>query len=847
MRIATKVGLALGLIGVGPPLPGIAADPDAASALVSYQYLDALTDPPAQPNVASPIVSYQYHDTLTGSPSQPNVASPVVSYQYFDWPGDENLTFEASPTVSYLFDGPPLGNLAISGPSRVSAGSSSSYASTVALADSTRVDVTALCQWQIVGDLTGGTRMWGNTLAAGYPSVPAAVRVAASYTRPEGRVVSAPLDVVVEAGIGVRLGAASVENDGIGWRLSIASTVSGGGGLTYSWRLDGTPIAGEHNGSLDHVAVSGVAGKRLVTVDVSDSGGLTAKASRWVTFNKPPVANQPLPRFPAADMAEGRMLSANGQTFVFDASRKDNGLIVLTHGLWSQGDVPWLCSMATSIESRLRKDGKPMPNIAIYDWEDGSNPDEYAGSGLFSSWIWRATADTLGILNLVTDVALIQPIAVNRGVEMASWIYGNAGLGYVNSAKPIHLIGHSAGGFVVGECATVLKQSQYNVIVDRATMLDTPIPLRRHFTQYPIPGVVERYTSSILGSFAPTVFGIFPGTYYRQVAVTWWSPLWFNHSLAHEWYREATIVGRAGDGFYFSPFLYGPRASRTARLTAASAMQVSAGLSDQPLDGFQTFGSVSLSTGVYTVAEQADAGIFKNFAMPMGAQSLKFRYRFASPGDGDFLTLHWGDNPALYIGSDLPISRDGFINAEVEVLAFVHETNTLVFTLVSRGTTNAVVQIADIALTLTDDPDGDGLTTAQEQALGTDPLKTDTDGDGISDGDEVNTYHTNPLLADSDNDGQADQLEIAAGTDPTNSVSVFGITDLSIGTNGTVDLQWSGSTGRLYRVNRATSLPHDAYTTLTNNLPSNRFTTPGQAEGGTNATGFFWIELDELP
>jgi YD repeat-containing protein len=42
------------------------------------------------------------------------------------------------------------------------------------------------------------------------------------------------------------------------------------------------------------------------------------------------------------------------------------------------------------------------------------------------------------------------------------------------------------------------------------------------------------------------------------------------------------------------------------------------------------------------------------------------------------------------------------------------------------------------------DPDGDGLTNAQEIALGTDPLNPDTDGDGYSDGLEV-LFGTNPL------------------------------------------------------------------------------------------------------
>src|ERR1039457_1909317 len=65
-----------------------------------------------------------------------------------------------------------------------------------------------------------------------------------------------------------------------------------------------------------------------------------------------------------------------------------------------------------------------------------------------------------------------------------------------------------------------------------------------------------------------------------------------------------------------------------------------------------------------------------------------------------------------------------------------------------------------------EDPDRDGLTNLQEYQLGTDPTKADTDGDGLSDGDEVNKYHTNPLLADTDGDGIPDGIEVQTGTNP---------------------------------------------------------------------------------
>ncbi len=42
----------------------------------------------------------------------------------------------------------------------------------------------------------------------------------------------------------------------------------------------------------------------------------------------------------------------------------------------------------------------------------------------------------------------------------------------------------------------------------------------------------------------------------------------------------------------------------------------------------------------------------------------------------------------------------------------------------------------------------------------------DTDGDGLSDYDELLSYNTSPYLKDSDSDGQTDAAEIAKGTDP---------------------------------------------------------------------------------
>jgi len=65
------------------------------------------------------------------------------------------------------------------------------------------------------------------------------------------------------------------------------------------------------------------------------------------------------------------------------------------------------------------------------------------------------------------------------------------------------------------------------------------------------------------------------------------------------------------------------------------------------------------------------------------------------------------------------------------------------------------------------DTDGDGLSDEDEVALGTDPLNKDFDIDGLLDGREVNQIGTDPLNDDSDGDGLKDGAEVDQyGTSP---------------------------------------------------------------------------------
>lgn len=71
------------------------------------------------------------------------------------------------------------------------------------------------------------------------------------------------------------------------------------------------------------------------------------------------------------------------------------------------------------------------------------------------------------------------------------------------------------------------------------------------------------------------------------------------------------------------------------------------------------------------------------------------------------------------------------------------------------------------------DSDGDGLSDEREKSLGTDPENWDTDGDTLSDFDEVSVWSTDPFNPDTDGDGFFDGAEVKNGYNPSGPGSIF--------------------------------------------------------------------------
>ncbi len=146
---------------------------------------------------------------------------------------------------------------------------------------------------------------------------------------------------------------------------------------------------------------------------------------------------------------------------------------------------------------------------------------------------------------------------------------------------------------------------------------------------------------------------------------------------------------------------------------------------------------------------------------PLDADSVP-----SDDGDGDGLAD--GDEPAL--GTD-PTDRDtdgDRLSDGTEVRVWGTDPtrrDTDGDGFVDRAEVTLGSDPTDPASTPGDDTDGDGLVDGEEARLGTDVARADTDNDGLSDGEEVYVFETDPLRLTSDGDPIPDGEEVVAGAD----------------------------------------------------------------------------------
>lgn len=160
--------------------------------------------------------------------------------------------------------------------------------------------------------------------------------------------------------------------------------------------------------------------------------------------------------------------------------------------------------------------------------------------------------------------------------------------------------------------------------------------------------------------------------------------------------------------------------------------------------------------------------------------------------DGLFLS---GNN--LYYSLDVSFKRGAMEGTDKDIWVF--NTNTLATSLITGLELAQGVDLGDFDELL--DSDGDGLSDLEE-ITGVDEAGTTVGGTTFV--LSPAPFKSNPFAADSDNDGVKDGDEAVAGTNPINSTDYLRITAITGGAGQIV--RWSSVNGKVYDVQSATNV-----------------------------------------
>lgn len=607
-------------------------------------------------------------------------------------------------------------------------------------------------------------------------------------------------------------------------------------------------------------------GTYAVTLAIRRPGGTADRQATRLVAVEIPAAGEPPSAQPLA-LVPGRVFDTEVGEVLPPFVRTDVGLVVIATPDCAPSEDP-ICSpvLRLAIQAARAAQGQPAPRIVHFSWSDPA-PTAYVSSAA----------------EFADDVGPLRARLLAQGQALAAWLTEVRQFGQLPAQLPIHLIGEGVGGLIVAECAAILSQgSTASWTVNQVTLLDTPHPARRHFDDYVVRGRgrLERYVSSAWGSFAPKLDGPLPGWFARYGSLVTFGPSpdpsgravepvdsqplpraglaglyhrteipdiagaddlnWNRHDAATRWYAESAQANPPGPGYGWSPWSDGafPVIPAPADGSGATPGRPPA---TTALGDWTPFGNAARDGEAYTLTERDNSGVSLRLALPLGAQAVRFRFQFVTPGDGDFLALTWGTNAVLAVGLDTTLSRAGWIELEASVAPFAGQTGDLVAKLVHRGQAQAVARVTGFTLSTTTDPDLDGLETSEELQLGTEPLRWDSDGDGAADGDEVKRLSSDPRRADTDADGSRDGDEVVLGTSPIDPASVFQAHVVRL-TDGPWQMEWPGQTNRTYRVRSRSRIDTRLWRTeaeaIPGRVPQTVWTIPMLGE----TSRFYWVE-----
>ncbi len=248
----------------------------------------------------------------------------------------------------------------------------------------------------------------------------------------------------------------------------------------------------------------------------------------------------------------GEILNASGTEWTPDPFLTENGCVIIAHGLHDGYRIPpsdgsagpdeyfWMWEMQKQIKERF---GMASPNIAMVDWHAEAKP-----------------TNTINIpsphpsTKFVQDVVAIRAQGQEVGDYLAFRLAQRILNGEISRDAPLHLIGHSAGGFVVSRAALKLKEYRIAPKELYVTILDTPEPDKEIKSVLPRLCNVDFYITSSLVQILDSLLD--SKLHLKRIGSEENLGFLEAHSYAYKWYISTIQDAKAGeDGFGRSPFV----------------------------------------------------------------------------------------------------------------------------------------------------------------------------------------------------------------------------------------------------------------------------------------------------
>lgn len=268
----------------------------------------------------------------------------------------------------------------------------------------------------------------------------------------------------------------------------------------------------------------------------------------WITFQSRPDSSELSSVMRTED---GRLLSSaeqKGTSESWDprkARGADNGFILISHGLADKvtaeadetGELQWMARMHQTLIERFASN---QPEIVLVDWEEAATP--YRSPSTTTEQTLARVMQNAPLpgeaSQFLQDFVSIQPQGEAIGELVGFKLARAIRQGHLRRDRPMHLIGHSAGGFVVLNAAIVLMELGLDPEEMQITMLDTPLPKEEDLRKVASKHQVEIIkTSGIAVGIPKSLEGS-----YRYLAVPLpdrTEPFVEGHYYAYRWYIES--------------------------------------------------------------------------------------------------------------------------------------------------------------------------------------------------------------------------------------------------------------------------------------------------------------------